>query len=316
MASKKNEAPANPASITLMSIGELARRTGVSPDTLRVWERRYGEPVPVRLPSGHRRYTEAHVARLRRVAEALAHGLRPSQVLGESEEVLETLMEPFQVGEDRDPILETMLGFVADYDRDGLKKELLALWQQHPAERWLHSFVGPLVAAVGHAWAEGRLDVRQEHFMSEVLEDMLRTLRVDIETEQMELAGQPILLTTLPEERHRIGLLMVALLCSIHQVPVRMLGTDTPMSEIRGAVRDIDARAVAVSVSLASGGPQTDRLLRQLREEMPDEVDVLVGGAGARGHPARASRHHLSGEARGLRALAREEPRRLRGTVC
>jgi methanogenic corrinoid protein MtbC1 len=119
--------------------------------------------------------------------------------------------------------------------------------------------------------------------MSEVLEDMLRTLRVDIETEQMELAGQPILLTTLPEERHRIGLLMVALLCSIHQVPVRMLGTDTPMSEIRGAVRDIDARAVAVSVSLASGGPQTDRLLRQLREEMPDEVDVLVGGAGARG---------------------------------
>ncbi|MGN6250354.1 MAG: DICT sensory domain-containing protein [Marmoricola sp.] len=54
-----------------LSIGDLAKRTGVSPEVLRMWEQRYGFPVPQRLPSGHRRYTTedvdlvAHVVRRR-----------------------------------------------------------------------------------------------------------------------------------------------------------------------------------------------------------------------------------------------------------
>ena len=61
------------------SIGEIAERTGITVDTVRVWERRYGRPVPVRLPSGHRRYTEDHLVWLRRVAEALALGRRAGE---------------------------------------------------------------------------------------------------------------------------------------------------------------------------------------------------------------------------------------------
>ena len=66
----------------LHSIGDVAEATGISVDTVRVWERRYGKPKPVRLPSGHRRYTDAQIRWLRRVAEALAHGNRPSKVQG------------------------------------------------------------------------------------------------------------------------------------------------------------------------------------------------------------------------------------------
>jgi MerR family transcriptional regulator, light-induced transcriptional regulator len=44
-----------------LTIGTLARRTGVSVSTIRAWERRYGFPVPRRLESGHRRYTERDV---------------------------------------------------------------------------------------------------------------------------------------------------------------------------------------------------------------------------------------------------------------
>lgn len=64
-----------------LSIGEVAEATGLSPDVLRVWERRYGVPKPQRTPSGHRRYDAAELPRLREVAEALAQGLRPSGVL-------------------------------------------------------------------------------------------------------------------------------------------------------------------------------------------------------------------------------------------
>ena len=45
-----------------LTIGDLAERTGLNPATLRMWEERHGFPVPHRLESGHRRYTEADVA--------------------------------------------------------------------------------------------------------------------------------------------------------------------------------------------------------------------------------------------------------------
>ncbi len=46
---------------SLLSIGDLAERTGLSPATLRMWESRHGFPVPHRLESGHRRYGEEDV---------------------------------------------------------------------------------------------------------------------------------------------------------------------------------------------------------------------------------------------------------------
>lgn len=51
----------------LLTIGDLAGRTGVSTATLRVWETRHGFPSPQRLPSGHRRYTAADADLVRSV---------------------------------------------------------------------------------------------------------------------------------------------------------------------------------------------------------------------------------------------------------
>ncbi|MBZ5738846.1 DICT sensory domain-containing protein [Nocardioides mangrovi] len=59
-----------------LSIGELAERTQVSVATLRAWERRYGFPVPMRLPSGHRRYAAGDIARIREVVRRRAEGAR------------------------------------------------------------------------------------------------------------------------------------------------------------------------------------------------------------------------------------------------
>ena len=58
-----------------LTIGQFVERTGVPEGTLRMWERRYGFPSPERLPSGHRRYGEAEVALVRRVASERSAGL-------------------------------------------------------------------------------------------------------------------------------------------------------------------------------------------------------------------------------------------------
>jgi DNA-binding transcriptional MerR regulator len=57
-----------------MSVGEVARRAGVSTSTLRAWERRYGVLRPARSSGGHRRYGPADLARVRRMLELLADG--------------------------------------------------------------------------------------------------------------------------------------------------------------------------------------------------------------------------------------------------
>ena len=83
----------NGVSRNLLSIGDVANATGISTDTIRVWERRYGKPVPIRLPSGHRRYTVDQMHWLRRVAEALAQGARPSKVVKADEAELDAFLQ-------------------------------------------------------------------------------------------------------------------------------------------------------------------------------------------------------------------------------
>jgi len=61
--------------LTDLTIAQFVERTGVAEGTLRMWERRYGFPAPQRLPSGHRRYSEAEVALVRHVASERATGM-------------------------------------------------------------------------------------------------------------------------------------------------------------------------------------------------------------------------------------------------
>jgi len=266
-----------------LSIGDLAERTGIAPDTLRAWERRYGEPEPVRLESGHRRYTEKHVRRLRRVAEAIALGHRPSKLLRMSDRAIDALLAE-AAAQDKPRSFNRLLDYVAEYRRAPLRRELRRYAKDMTPEEFIIEILGPLTDQVGRAWADGRLEVRHEHFYSETVEDLLRSLRLAFEANiEQHSRTPPILLATLSGERHDLGLQMAAFLVASCGSRCRILGTETPADEIVHAVAETGARALGISVSLASGGPAMDRQLRELRAMIPDEVTMFVGGAGARG---------------------------------
>jgi len=263
----------------LISIGDLARETGIGIDTLRVWERRYGRPRPVRLPSGHRRYTPEHVRWARRVAEALKAGLQASKAVRATEEELDGLLgrvAPAAAAEDLAPHFELVRGY-----RDA---ELLARlwedWRRLGPEDFLGRLLDPLIVAVGRGWADGHLDVRHEHFLTEVVEHFLRTARL---AATRDLKGPGILLATLRGEEHGLGLQMAALVCVRRGVRARILGTSVPSTELVRAAAETGAEALGISVSLATGGVDTDRALARLREALPAAVGLVVGGAGARG---------------------------------
>jgi len=268
----------------LLSIGDLAERSGVSTDTIRVWERRYGKPEPVRLPSGHRRYTADQLRWLRRVAEALARGHRPSALmaLGDAE-IDRILASTTAEAEDEwvPAILELVRGF-----REAEIERRIRRGLGGGAMPFLTGRLQPLLEEVGRAWADGRLAIRHEHFLSEIVEGVLRA---HLATHRPRRARLRMLLATLPGERHSAGLQMAAAAVETVGADALVIGIDTPLDEIAAGAREARADAVGIAVSLAKGGIVADRALAALRALLDPDVRLVAGGGGARG-PGRGPR--------------------------
>jgi methanogenic corrinoid protein MtbC1 len=268
----------------MLSIGALSRATRIPIETLRTWEARYGFPVPERKPSGHRVYPVSSVPRLRRIAEALTRGHRAGEVVPASEQDLAALLHVS--GETARSALPLALpGDVSDlvaliqaFDADGLTHRLLAEWSRMGPLEFLRARVAPLVNEVGQAWADRRLEVRHEHFLSERVADVLRSVRLPFEE---RAAGPPIVLATLPGELHGLGLQMAALVLSVSGCRILYLGTDVPVAQIVSLARERHARAVGLSISSATRGRASHAHLRRLRELLPKRTALLVGGDGA-----------------------------------
>ena len=272
------------APLPQLSIGALSRVTGIPIETLRTWETRYGFPVPERRPSGHRVYTATIVPRLRRISEALARGHRAGQVVAASDAMLATLLS--QVMPDATPArhvpagpegVDDLVDAVRRYDGAELTRRLLADWGRLGVVPFLTDRVGPLVEVIGQRWAEGSLEIRHEHFLTEQLGELLRALRAPLDD---RATGPTAVLATLPGEQHGLGLLMAALVLAASDVRVCAAGTDLPVREIAALAREIKTRAVVVSVSL-TGQPHAARHLRALRQALPRATLLLVGGQGA-----------------------------------
>ncbi len=257
----------------LLSIGDICAGTGLSADVIRVWERRYGFPEPVRLPSGHRRYRGQDLNRLRLMAEAVAQGHRPSVVARTGEADLRSLLLR-EGGAGVDPVFQA----VAAMDTPGIRAQLTGALGRMGWKAFLQEVVSPLLDRVGMAWADGSIGVHHEHLLTEVLEDLLREQRLECRP----VPGRgTVLLATLPGERHRLGLLMAALAYAASGTRVELLGVDLPVASIAHAARTLKVDRVAVSLSIQSSGETTRRLLMDLLERLPRGCRLIVGGQGA-----------------------------------
>ena len=256
-----------------LSIGDICTETGLSADVIRVWERRYGFPMPFRLPSGHRRYRREDLLRLRLMAEAVSHGHRPSVVARANEETLKRLL----IRGDN-PGADALYEAVVAMDTDRMRRLFREALTLMGWKAFLQRTVSPLLDRVGMAWAEGAIGVHHEHLVTEVLEDLLRELRQECQI----LPGRgAVMLCTLPGERHRLGLLMAALAYATQGVRTELLGVDLPVASIAQAARALKVDRVAVSLSSQSAGETSRRLLLDLQERLPLHCRLIIGGQGA-----------------------------------
>ena len=262
------------------TIAAVERDVGLSKDVLRVWERRYGFPVPDRDSNDERLYPAWQVLRLRLIKRLMDRGHRPGRLVTASVNELEVLAASSH-GTTTD----------ANSGSDELDK-LFVLIRQHKAAAYLqamqqrlarqglrlfvHDTVAPLTVRVGLAWEQGRLQVFEEHLFTELT---ARVLRQAIAT--VPGGSEPrVLLTTLPKEPHAMGLLMVEAVISLEGAQCISLGTQMPLLEIVDAVAAHQVDVVALSFSAAFPARQVPALLEQLRAALPGTTELWAGGAG------------------------------------
>lgn len=262
-----------------LTIAAVEREVGLSKDVLRVWERRYGFPTPLRDPLGERRYSADQVRRLGVIKRLMDRGHRPGALLRLPEPELMALSTPAHppISASSSQPLDEIVALLQGPDERGLREAL----QQRLAHAGLQNFVldtvAPLTVRVGQEWEAGQLQIHEEHLYTEVVARVLRQAIL-----QLPRGKRPtVLLTTLPGEQHALGLLMVEAILALHGACCVNLGTQMPMLEIVRAAGAHASDAVVVSFSAAFGGRSALRMTEQLRAALRPEVQLWVGGAGA-----------------------------------
>jgi DNA-binding transcriptional MerR regulator len=210
----------------LYSIGDASSITGLSPHTIRVWEKRYGNPLAERLPSGHRRYSRASVNLLQAAAELVAYGLRPGKILTKNAKEVEALL--IEERNNRTPYSSEVVQKAIGLSGNSLRLMLEESIRESGVRSTLHQLVIPLVHRIGQSWADQEIDIYQEHLLSEAIEDVLRSTRLQISAPKIYEDCVDLILVTMPGERHGLGLQILALLASLEGCTVYLLGVDLP----------------------------------------------------------------------------------------
>jgi len=94
IAKPQASSPTPSATEGMLTIGDLAERTGLSPATLRMWESRHGFPRPQRRDSGHRRYAESDVGLVMQVIRRRDAGVRLEVAIAEVALALASVQSP------------------------------------------------------------------------------------------------------------------------------------------------------------------------------------------------------------------------------
>jgi len=277
------------SNLPLRTVSQL---TGLSPDLLRAWERRYQVVTPIRGPRGTRLYSADDVAHLRLLAGAVAGGRSIGDVVGLDRADLERLASAPRGGIKHDAsrgpdpgvrIVREALDAIELFEAGRLHRTLSDAMLGLGIERFVDSVAMPLLRDVGDLWSQGLLSVADEHLVSGVLRGLLSGVLHSRGPGQ----GQRLLIATPSGERHEFGALIAALIAADGGLDVAYLGVDTPAREIGDAADRCNARVVVLGIVNAGNADQAVEDVRAVASKLPITTELWLGGASAAAVAAR-----------------------------
>ena len=278
----------------------VAVRTGLSPHLLRAWERRYGVVTPGRSEGGQRLYSDLDIERLARLRRLVERGHSISRIASLPYDELAQLEEatgsaPAQDLSGAGPVegqararsiqefTEAAMRAVRALDASGLQEVLERAAMTLGVTDFLETVAVTTLEDIGHGWTERSVSVAQEHMATAVFRRVLGWL---LELYQTKGPAHRLLVATPPGERHELGALMAAISAAAGGWNVTYLGPDLPVDELLGAIGQMRAEAVALSLVQPGDERGVLSVLREIQDGLPPRVALLLGGAGAQSFQA------------------------------
>ena len=263
----------------MFSIKAVSEATGLSVETLRAWERRYGVVVPARDDSGRRVYRADDVLRLRRLREATERGHPIGRLSRLDERELAELLEApaeSRTNAAAEALVQRMLEAAAGFRATECEQTLMLAIALMPTQRLCSEFLKPLLTEVGQRWHEGKFSIAQERLVSGTVRKHLGAV---LDTYDRNSRGPGIAFATLQGERHELGLLMSAVTCASRGFKCHYLGTDLPAAEIARYAREVGTDIVAISVVLEDQLAALPARLFELSTQLGSGQGIWLGGA-------------------------------------
>jgi DNA-binding transcriptional MerR regulator/methylmalonyl-CoA mutase cobalamin-binding subunit len=264
----------------------VAAMTGLTPDLIRAWEKRYAVVAPIRGARGARLYSAADIAHLRLLARVVGAGRAIGDVAALSRGELERLATQRASSEPdtksgtmrspRDEFVTRVVERLERFDHSAVNRLLGDAVVGLGMRRFVYDVVLPVVRRVGARWADGDLSIAEEHLVTGMLRNLLAGL-----IKGRAGHGRPILLATPAGERHEIGLLLVALLAQDAGADVVYLGVDLPAADIVKAAMCARARVLGLSLVGNENRARAIREITAIQAALPADTELWLGGADA-----------------------------------
>ncbi|HEU5116524.1 MAG TPA: MerR family transcriptional regulator [Isosphaeraceae bacterium] len=267
------------------SIAAVSKLTGVSCHALRVWERRYGFPVPRRSPSGHRRYGADQVEHLRLIARLLQEGRSVGELmadLSKGQLLLDTpTPEPLETAH------ADLLNYLEAGDLPAAEREFRRITEGLSVLDQIERVIEPALVDAGERWFQGRFEVFHERCASTFLREKLSE-RLHEAREANRNPQNRVVVGTMQGDRHEGGVLIVSLLLELKGWRALTLGTDLPVEEFQKAIDAWKPRALCLSFVLSRN---INKRFGEL--ESIHGVPIYVGGRSILNYRSLAKKHGL-----------------------
>lgn len=272
----------------------VTHQTGLSPDVVRAWERRYHVVEPQRSAGGQRLYSDDDIAHLRRLHRAVLAGRSIGQVALLDREALAQLVEADaaaqvvpgpELPDEAERILARARGecleAIARLDAASLERSLRRAALELSVPLLLDQLVAPLLVEIGDRWEAGTLQPVHERMASVEVQRLLQWL---VQSAQVDDLAPLIVVATPADQQMELGALMVAASAAAEGWRVAWLGPNLPAADIVLAVETLRPRAIAISVVHQTRDPGLHRELERIARGVAGTTTLLVGGRAATPH--------------------------------
>lgn len=239
----------------------VVQQTGLKPDTLRAWERRYGLPAPERSTGGHRLYSQRDISILQWLKARQREGLSIKRAVGlwhqiesEGRDPLQAAMPtatpavpvpaPRPAGGTIIQLREAWIDACLGYDEQRAERVVNEAFALYPPETVAIELLQRAVAQIGKGWYLGDVTVQQEHFCSALA---IRRLEALVMAAPPPIRPGRIVAACPPEENHVIGLLLLTLLLRRRGWEVVYLGANVPADRLETTVTAIKPQLVIMA---------------------------------------------------------------------